>query len=102
MLAHAYRSVGVGKGAMLGIRRVGKIAYAPCPRGGDARSDFAHPTPLRSIRLVAGALDHLRPFLSFVDDELPECCGRRGKRHRAEIGEPGLELGIGESGVDLA
>jgi hypothetical protein len=32
---------------------VGKIAAAPCPRGGDMTSDFAHPTSLRMQLPVA-------------------------------------------------
>ena len=54
-----------------------------------------------SLRLDVGRPDHLAPLLGFVGDELAEVGGRARKRRAAEVGEPRLDLGIGEAGVDL-
>src|SRR5262245_769595 len=55
----------------------------------------------RSLRLNAGELDHLAPFLSFVGDELAEIGGGTRKHLPAQVGEPSFQFGIGECGVDL-
>src|SRR6516165_2539710 len=66
---------------------------------GIGSSDIA--THLLLLWLDVGGPDHLGPFLGFSGNECPEI-GRAGNEHAAEVGEPGLELGIGEAGVDLA
>jgi len=54
----------------------------------------------RSVRLDAGELDHLGPLLGFVGYELAEI-GRRARKYRAaEVGQPRLNLGIGEGCID--
>jgi hypothetical protein len=54
-----------------------------------------------SLRLDAGELDHLGPFLGFVGNELAEI-GRRARKHcAAEVNEPRFHVGIGEGCVDL-
>src|ERR1700736_492068 len=60
------------------------------------------PVPAGSLRLDAGELHHLGPFLGFRGDEIAEVGGRAQKRHRAEVGETLLERGIGEAGNGLA
>src|SRR5689334_16459947 len=42
------------------------------------------PVPERSLRLDAGELHHLGPFLGFRGDEIAEVGGRAEERHRAE------------------
>src|SRR5262249_32449223 len=49
-----------------------------------------------SIRFNAHELDNLAPLLGFLSDELAEGRGRAGKHRAAQIGEPGLDFGIGE------
>src|ERR1700722_8589628 len=53
------------------------------------------------FRLDVGGADHLAPFLGFSGDERAELGG--GHRHRApaEIGEPRLQPGIREAGIDF-
>src|SRR5262245_50380406 len=53
-----------------------------------------------SVRLDVGGPDHLAPLLGFVGDELAEFGGRHRHRHAAQIGEPRLDRGIGEAGVN--
>ena len=43
--------------------------------------------------------DHLAPLLGFVGDQLPEVGGRARKHRRAKVGEPRLDLGIGEAAL---
>src|SRR5262249_36637976 len=54
-----------------------------------------------SVRLDAGELDHLRPFLGFVGDELAKVGGREREHVATEVEEPCLDLGIGKASVDL-
>src|SRR5262249_51716501 len=54
-----------------------------------------------SLRLDARELDHLRPFLGFVGDQLPKFGGREREDRATEIGKPRLHRGIGESRIDL-
>src|SRR6516225_9846121 len=54
-----------------------------------------------SVRLDAGELDHLGPLLGLVDNQLAEVGGRTDERCATQIGEPRLDLMIGETGVDL-
>src|SRR5580658_3030591 len=54
-----------------------------------------------SVRLDACELDHLRPLLGFVGDELAKVGGCHRHRHVAESGEFGVESRIGDSGVNL-
>jgi hypothetical protein len=49
---------------------------------------------------VSGA-DHLALLLGFVGDELAEVGGRADKWCSAQVGKSGLDLGIGESGIDF-
>jgi hypothetical protein len=53
------------------------------------------------LRLEARELDHLGPFFCFVGDELAELDGRSRKHRAAQVGNPRLHFGIGESRVDL-
>src|SRR5262245_52615962 len=53
-----------------------------------------------SFRLDVSGPDHLAPLLGFLGDELGEVGGRADKRCASEVGEPGLEFGIGEAGVN--
>src|SRR6202795_2390759 len=55
----------------------------------------------RSLRLDIRELDHLGPFLGFIGNELAEIGRRTGERHGAEIGNPLLQRGIAEAGIDL-
>src|SRR5262249_8322047 len=57
--------------------------------------------PIRgSVRPDAGELDHLGPLFGFVGYELAEI-GRRARKYRAaEVGQPRLNLGIGEGCID--
>ena len=53
------------------------------------------------LRLDVGCSDDLAPFLGFIGDQLAEV-GRRSCEHRAaQIGEPRLNVGIGENRVDF-
>ena len=54
-----------------------------------------------SLRLDAGELDHFAPFPSFICYELAKLGGRAGEHRAAQIGNPRLHLGVGESGVDF-
>ncbi len=54
-----------------------------------------------SFRLDMSRPDHLAPFLSFFGDELSKVGGRARQHCTAQKGKMRLELGIGESGVDL-
>jgi hypothetical protein len=57
---------------------------------------------LASVRLDAGELDHLRPFLGFVGDELAKVGGREREHVATQVGKPRLDLRIGEASVDLS
>jgi hypothetical protein len=54
------------------------------------------PRILGSLRLDAGGLDHLGPLLGLIGDKLSEVGGRSSQDGAAQIGEPRLDLGIGE------
>src|SRR5262245_65896347 len=54
-----------------------------------------------SVCLYVSKFDHLAPLLGFVGDELAEIGGRADERRAAEFGEPRLDLGMREAGVDL-
>src|SRR5262249_47594709 len=53
------------------------------------------------LRLDVGRTDHLGPFLRFVGDQLPKFDGRERENGAIEMGDPGLDRGIGEAGIDL-
>ena len=53
------------------------------------------------VRLGAGELDHLAPLLGLIGDELAEVGGRARKHRAAHVGDPRLDLGIGEARIDL-
>src|SRR5215510_11574354 len=55
----------------------------------------------RSLRLDAGRLDHLGPFLGFVGNELAKIGGRARECRAAEVGEPCFHVRICEGRVDL-
>src|SRR5262249_58037849 len=44
---------------------------------------------------------HFAPLLGLVGDKLTEVAGRARKDAAAEVGKPRLDLGIGETSVDL-
>ena len=54
-----------------------------------------------SFGLDVGRPDHLTPLLGIVDDELGKVAWRIHQRRATEIGKSRLDLGIGESRVDL-
>src|SRR5262249_1566819 len=54
-----------------------------------------------SLRLDVEGPDDVAPLLRSVGDELAEVVGRTQERCATQIGEPRLDLMIGESGVDL-
>src|SRR5262245_24579798 len=56
--------------------------------------------PAGSLWLDARKLDHLGPLLGFVSDELSEFGRRHRHRHAPKVGEPRLDRGIGEAGVN--
>src|SRR5215216_2091796 len=73
-----------------------------------ARSAFAYRTLLEYqagllglVRLGAGELDHLAPLLGLISDELPEVGGRARKRSAAHVGNPRVDLRVGEARIDL-
>jgi hypothetical protein len=51
--------------------------------------------------LMLGRPDHLAPFRGLVGDEPGEIHGQAGERGDAQIGEPSLQSGISDGGVDL-
>src|SRR5262249_9572421 len=53
------------------------------------------------FRLETCELHHLPPLLGFCRDELTKFGGRHRHRRSTEIGEPRLDLGISEGGVNL-
>jgi hypothetical protein len=53
------------------------------------------------VRLDVGGPDHLAPLFGFLSDQLAEVSRRTRKHRAAEIGEPRLHRGIGESRIDL-
>src|SRR5215471_16670541 len=57
--------------------------------------------PAGSLWLDARELDHLGPLLGFFSDQLAEVSRRTRKHRAAEISEPRLHRGIGESHIDL-
>jgi hypothetical protein len=58
-------------------------------------------TEAASLRPDARKSDHLRPFLDFVRNELAEVGRRADKLQGSHVGEPRLDLGIGQSCVEL-
>src|SRR5215831_12318876 len=54
-----------------------------------------------SIRFNARELHHLAPLFGLFGDQLAEVSRRTRKHRAAEIGEPRLHRGIGESHIDL-
>jgi hypothetical protein len=64
--------------------------------------------PIKQSRRAAGSLgsdpgraNHLAPLLGLLSDELAEIGGRHRHGSAAQVGEPLLDLGIGETGIDL-
>src|SRR6266511_6140508 len=55
-----------------------------------------------SFRPDVARADHFTPLLDFVGDQLSAVGGRARQRPCPHLGEPGLELRIGKSGVDLS
>src|SRR5215468_11650556 len=53
------------------------------------------------VRLRARQLDHLSPFLGFLDEELTEFGGRARERRVTELSKPRLYIRICEAGVNL-
>src|SRR5262249_2912039 len=73
-----------------GISKLIANNYVACPG-----------VPQCSLRLDAGELHHLGPFLGFRGDEVAEVAGRAKERHRAKVGKARLERGIGKPRLDL-
>src|SRR5262249_57955085 len=62
---------------------------------------LGRPGNIALLRLDARELHHLGPLLGFLGDELAEL-GRRTRNQRVpEVGKLRLQLGIGESRIDL-
>src|SRR5262249_59110899 len=55
-----------------------------------------------SVRFRARQLDHFRPLLGFIHEQLGEVGGRAGQRRATELGDARLHLGIGKGGVEFA
>src|SRR5215831_8238400 len=53
-----------------------------------------------SVRLDVEGPDDLAPLFAVVSDELAEIGGRANECRAAELGEPRLDFGIGEAGVN--
>ena len=73
-----------------------------CPVAGVARGDQIDRTSNASIGFEARKLDHLRPFLSFVGNELAERRSRSRKYRHTRVGKPPLDVGIGEASINLS
>ena len=73
----------------------------------DQRDLFNEPTRKRrasrrpSLNRDVGELDHLAPLRGFVGDHLAEFLRRAAEDQHAHLGEPLLDLGVGEAVVDL-
>src|SRR5262245_43119071 len=78
---------------------------SPSPRRGIRHSPngrYGISCPVRgSVRLDARELDHLRPLLGFVGDQLSKVGGRARQRRTTHVGKARLHLGIGKGCVDL-
>src|SRR5439155_20520624 len=59
------------------------------------------PGSLSLLRLDTGELDHFRPLVGLVGDELAEIGARHWLWHETQIDEPHIDLGVGERGVGL-
>jgi hypothetical protein len=59
------------------------------------------PDGLGLVRLDASKFDHLAPLLGFGRDELAEVGRRAGKHRAAQVGQPRLDLGLGERAVNF-
>src|SRR5215467_13789598 len=58
--------------------------------------------PMRALSCFnVSRSDNFAPLDSFVRDELAEVSRRARKQHAAHIGEPCLDRGISEAGIDL-
>src|SRR3954453_19859079 len=57
--------------------------------------------PAGSFRLDAGELDHFRPFLDFIGNELAEVVGRSPNRRGTKIGEACFDRGFGKCRPDF-
>src|SRR5262245_30734924 len=57
---------------------------------------------VRSFRFEARELHNLCPLFGFVDDEFSKVGGRHGHWHATNVGEPCLNLGIGEARIELS
>jgi hypothetical protein len=87
-----------GRFQMKGSRRLAR-RYASGIRETDAVKYFSAGL-LRIIRLDTSKLDHFGPLLGLIGDELAEVGRRAGNHCEAQVGNPRLELGIGEGCVD--
>jgi hypothetical protein len=58
-------------------------------------------TIVGSLRLRARELHHLAPLLGFLGDELSEPGRRHRHRHTTQIGNPRLNLRIGQARINL-
>jgi hypothetical protein len=55
----------------------------------------------RSFRPDVGCPDHLGPFLGFIGDEFAKLGRRACNRRAPQVGEPRLDLGVGDARVDF-
>jgi hypothetical protein len=56
-----------------------------------------HLVGCRSVGLDARELDHLALLFSFVSNELSEVSRRACERNAADVGEAGLDFGVGDA-----
>ena len=64
------------------------------------RSCGDRPPAREAFRLDIGEFDDLGPFLGFGGDDFAEIGWRADNLRAAEVGEPRLDLGVGQGGVD--
>src|SRR5262245_26797124 len=87
------------------MRETAGSAAAPAARCRNCRrgSFIAQPSQRMngSLRLDVEGPDDVAPLLCLVGDKLAEVGGRPDERRATQIGEPRLDLMIGENGVDL-
>src|SRR5262249_2675353 len=96
---------------------LGVVADLAQPRAVAERAQVADPEPAMAAQLIrtfawrhyrlaplvdagAGEFDDLAPFLGLAGDDIAEIGGRAGHRRAAELGEPRLDVAIGQRVLD--